>query len=107
MTRSDLIARIASQWALLSAKDVEDSVSTILSAIGAKLAEGGGAEIRGFGSFSVKQRPPRVGRNPKTGEAVSVPAKRVAHFKPGTELRKRVDARGAKARRREEIEQVA
>jgi len=110
MTRSDLIARIASQWLLLNAKDVEAAVSTILSAIAAKLAEGGRAEIRGFGSFTLSHRSPRTGRNPKTGEPVSVPAKLTPHFKPGVELRQRVDrttGAGVKTRKREEMERVA
>jgi integration host factor subunit beta len=91
MNRSDLISRLASKWPVLNAKDVEASVATILSAISTKLAEGDCAEIRGFGSFTVSHRPPRTGRNPKTGEPVSVPAKHATHFKPGEELRQRVD----------------
>ena len=97
MTRSDLVARIASQWHLLNAKDIEASVATILSAIGAKLADGGRTEIRGFGSFSLNLRPARTGRNPRTGVTVSVPAKYTPHFRPGVELRQRVD-KAAKAK---------
>ncbi len=111
MNRSDLIARIASQWLVLNAKDVEASVATILSALTTRLAEGGRAEIRGFGSFSLIHRPPRTGRNPKTGVKVYVPAKYTPHFKPGMELRQRVDkaAKGGKtgARKRQEMERVA
>jgi len=91
MNRPDLVDRINSHFPFLDAKDVEACVSTILSALSTRLAEGGRVEIRGFGSFSVGYRPPRVGRNPRTGVKVSVPAKHVPHFKPGTELRERVD----------------
>ena len=91
MTRAELISRIKSQWHLLNAKDVEACVATILSALATRLAEGGRAEIRGFGSFWVKHRPPRTGRNPKTGVKVSVTGKHVPHFKAGKELRARVD----------------
>ena len=91
MTRAELISRIKSQWHLLNAKDVEACVATILSALATRLAEGGRAEIRGFGSFWVKHRPPRTGRNPKTGVKVSVTGKHVPHFKAGKELRERVD----------------
>jgi integration host factor subunit beta len=116
MNRSDLVALIASKWYLLNTKDVEASVATILSAIAGRLAEGGRAEIRGFGSFWVHQRPPRTARNPKTGAAVSVPSKRSPHFKPGTDLRKRVTASAtattaksrteAKGRKVERVERV-
>ena len=90
MTRSDLISRLASHRHLLTAEDVEASVTAILSALATKMAKGGRAEIRGFGSFSLHHRPPRAARNPKTGVTVSVPAKCTPHFKAGTELRERV-----------------
>jgi len=90
MTRSELVARIASRFPPLTVKDAEAAVSTILSAIANTLASGNRAEIRGFGTFAVNHRPPKIGRNPRTGAPVSVPAKRVPHFKPGMELRVRV-----------------
>jgi integration host factor subunit beta len=90
MTRSDLIATLAARFPQLTAKDAELSVATILAAITHELASGGRAEIRGFGSFSLSYRPPRTGRNPKSGKQVDVPAKWVPHFKAGKELRERV-----------------
>ena len=91
MTRSDLIIKLAAKFPQLLYQDAEDSVKTLLDAISAELARGGRVEVRGFGSFSVHVRPPRVGRNPKTGERVDVPVKAVPHFKPGVELRERVN----------------
>ena len=90
MTRSDLIARIAELHTQLLAKDAEFAVKVILETLSATLARGGRIEIRGFGSFSLNYRPPRQGRNPKTGEKVKVPYKYVPHFKAGKELRERV-----------------
>lgn len=92
MTRSELIARLAERYPQLVAKDAEFAVRTILEAMARTLADGHRIEIRGFGSFALSHRPPRVGRNPKSGEKVLVPGKRVPHFKPGKELRERVDA---------------
>ena len=93
MTRSELIARIAAHYHNLTAADTGASVAVILTAIGEQLAtEGGRVEVRGFGSFSVNHRPPRIGRNPATGAQVTVPAKHVPHFKPGAELHNRVAA---------------
>lgn len=92
MTRADLIARLAERFSQLLQKDAELSVKTILDGLSATLAKGGRAEIRGFGSFALNYKPPRNGRNPKTGETVAVPAKYVPHFKAGKELRERVDA---------------
>ena len=91
MTRSDLIAALASRFSHLTAKDAEIAVKEILDAIGNSLVHGNRIEIRGFGSFSVNYRPARKGRNPKSGEAVSVPAKYVPHFKAGKEMRERVE----------------
>lgn len=91
MTRSDLIAALASRFTHLTAKDAEISVKEILDAIGDSLANGGRIEVRGFGSFSLNYRPPRTGRNPKSGDPVSVPAKFVPHFKAGKEMRERVE----------------
>lgn len=91
MTKSELIARLAARYPQLVAKDADYAVKTILDAMAQSLAEGQRIEIRGFGSFSLSQRPPRIGRNPKSGEKVLVPEKRVPHFKAGKELRERVD----------------
>jgi integration host factor subunit beta len=91
MTRSDLINRLADLHPQLQAKDAALAVMVILDAMSATLARGGRVEIRGFGSFALNHRPPRLGRNPKTGAKVEVPAKHVPHFKAGSELRERVD----------------
>lgn len=91
MTRSDLIARLAERYPQLLAKDAELAVKVILDTLSGSLARGGRIEIRGFGSFSLNYRPPRIGRNPKSGDKVQVPAKHVPHFKAGKELRERVD----------------
>lgn len=91
MNRSDLIAALASRFPKLMAKDAEITVKEILDAIGQSLVRGDRVEIRGFGSFGLNYRPPRIGRNPKTGQSVSVPEKRVPHFKAGLEMRERVD----------------
>ncbi|MDY7579899.1 integration host factor subunit beta [Herbaspirillum sp. RTI4] len=92
MTKSELIARLAERYPQLVAKDADYAVKTILDAMVDALSTGQRIEIRGFGSFSLNRRPPRIGRNPKSGEKVMVPEKRVPHFKPGKELRERVDA---------------
>ncbi len=92
MTKSELIARLAERYPQLVAKDADFAVKTILDAMTDALARGQRIEIRGFGSFSLNRRPPRIGRNPKSGEKVMVPEKRVPHFKPGKDLRERVDA---------------
>jgi integration host factor subunit beta len=91
MTKSELIERLSVRHPQLVAKDADLAVKTILDAMAEALAQGQRIEIRGFGSFSLNDRPPRVGRNPKSGEKVLVPAKRVPHFKAGKELRQRVD----------------
>jgi integration host factor subunit beta len=91
MTKSELIARLAARYPQLVAKDAEFAVKVILDALTDALAEGDRIEIRGFGSFALNYRPPRLGRNPKSGAKVQVPAKYVPHFKPGKELRERVD----------------
>lgn len=91
MTKSELIARLAGRYRQLVAKDVEVAVNAILEAISASMVKGERTEIRGFGSFGVNHRPPRIGRNPRSGELVQVPEKYVPHFKPGKDLRKRVD----------------
>ena len=90
MTKSELINSLAEQLRHLEQADVELAVKQVLEQMAGTLAGGGRIEIRGFGSFSLHYRPPRVGRNPKTGEAVSLRGKHVPHFKPGKELRERV-----------------
>ncbi len=96
MTKSELIALLAEQHSVgvgkLTARDVDDAVNTIINTMSAALAQGNRIEIRGFGSFALNYRPPRTGRNPKSGDSVEVPAKYVPHFKPGKEMRERVDA---------------
>ncbi|MFT4266264.1 MAG: integration host factor subunit beta [Xenophilus sp.] len=96
MTRSDLVEELAARFAQLTHRDAEQAVKTILDAMSDALVSGHRIEIRGFGSFSVSRRPPRVGRNPRSGESVLVPEKRVPHFKPGKALREAVDARSAR-----------
>lgn len=91
MTKSELIARLAERFPQLVAKDADFAVKMILDAMSDALVRGDRIEIRGFGSFALNYRPPRVGRNPKSGDKVSVPAKWVPHFKAGKELRERVD----------------
>ena len=97
MTKSELIARLAERFPQLVAKDADYAVKMILDAMTDSLARGDRIEIRGFGSFAVNYRPPRVGRNPKSGEKVSVPEKYVPHFKAGKELRERVDTVAARS----------
>ena len=91
MTKSELIARLAERNPRLVARDADEAVNTMLEAMTDALAGGQRIEIRGFGSFALNYRPPRVGRNPKSGEKVHVPEKYVPHFKAGKELRERVD----------------
>lgn len=91
MTKSELIERIAHKQDHLAYRDVEFSVKSLLEQMSRALATGERIEIRGFGSFSLHFRPPRTGRNPKTGEAVHLPGKHVPHFKPGKALRQRVN----------------
>lgn len=102
MTKSELMVRLAEKYVAnngseLANKDVEQSVKVLVDTMTRALARGQRIEIRGFGSFDLNHRPARVGRNPKTGEKVSVPEKYVPHFKPGKELRERVD-QSAKAK---------
>ena len=91
MTKSELIEMLARRQAQLAYRDIELAVKTILEHMANTLSGGDRIEIRGFGSFSLHYRPPRLGRNPKSGEPVSLPAKYVPHFKPGKQLRERVD----------------
>jgi integration host factor subunit beta len=94
MIRSELIAKLASENPHLTQRDVERVVGVILDRIGDALSEGGRAELRGFGAFSVRARPARAGRNPRTGDSVDVRAKAVPFFKSGKELRERLNAAG-------------
>ena len=91
MTKSELISQLSGRYTQLVAKDTELAVKTILDTMSHSLVAGERIEIRGFGSFGLNHRPPRLGRNPKTGEKVRVPEKYVPHFKAGKELRDRVD----------------
>ena len=91
MTKSELIAHLAARFPQLVSKDADLAAKMILDAMSEMLVKGGRIEIRGFGSFALNYRPPRIGRNPKSGEKVAVPEKWVPHFKAGKELRERVD----------------
>jgi integration host factor subunit beta len=91
MTKLELIARLARRYPQLVAKDAEVAFKAILDAMIMSLVKGQRIEIRGFGSFKINHRPPRTGRNPKSGEEVPVAEKFVPHFKAGRELRERVD----------------
>ena len=91
MTKSELIEVIAKEQSHLAYRDVELAIKCMIEQMSQALASGDRIEIRGFGSFSLHFRPPRLGRNPKTGEAVALAGKHVPHFKPGKELRERVN----------------
>lgn len=91
MTKSELIETLAEQHAHVPVKDVENAVKEILEQMASSLSSSDRIEIRGFGSFSLHFRAPRTGRNPKTGETVELEGKNVPHFKPGKELRDRVN----------------
>ncbi len=91
MTKSELIELLSERQRHLGPSDVEMAVKTILEQMSETLASNERIEVRGFGSFSLHYRPPRTGRNPKTGAAVELPGKYVPHFKPGKELRERVN----------------
>jgi len=91
ITKSELIEKISLKQNHLAHKDIELSIKSIIEQMSTALAKGDRIEIRGFGSFSLHFRPPRIGRNPKTGDAVSLPGKHVPHFKPGKDLRERVN----------------
>lgn len=96
MTRSDIVQALADKFGQLTHRDAEAAVKAILDSMSDALAKGHRIEIRGFGSFSINRRPPRMGRNPRSGESVEIPEKRVPHFKPGKALREAVDGRGDK-----------
>jgi len=87
MTKSELISNLAVRYPQLVMKDAELAVKMILDAMTESLSQGRRIEIRGFGSFDLNYRPPRIGRNPKSGEKVSVAEKYVPHFKAGKEMR--------------------
>ena len=91
MIKSELVQRIAAQNPHLYQRDVENIVNAILGEVTNAMAQGDRVELRGFGAFSTRQRDGRIGRNPRTGEAVSVDAKRVPYFKPGKEMRERLN----------------
>jgi integration host factor subunit beta len=91
MLRSELVTKLQEEMAPIKAAEVEHAVDVVLDEIGVALAEGGRVELRGFGAFSVRKREARTGRNPRTGAAVTVEAKRVPFFKPGIELRLKVN----------------
>ena len=91
MIRSELLQALAQENPELRAEDVERAVDTFFEEIAERLADGGRVELRGFGAFSTRQREARKGRNPRTGETVSVPDKRVPYFKPGKEMRARLN----------------
>jgi integration host factor subunit beta len=91
MIRSELVQRVAEENPGLALKDVERLVGAVFDAIGDQLVAGGRIELRGFGAFSTRPRDARTGRNPRTGESVDVAAKRVPYFKPGKEMRERLN----------------
>lgn len=91
MIRSELVQRLSEQNPELSLRDIEAIVATFFDNISARLAENGRVELRGFGAFSTRARDARTGRNPRTGETVAVDAKRVPYFKPGKEMRSRLN----------------
>lgn len=93
MTRSDLVEELAARFSQLTHRDAEFAVKAILDAMNDALVRGNRIEIRGFGSFSINHRLPRMGRNPRNGDSVAIPEKRVPHFKPGKALREAVDQR--------------
>lgn len=91
MIRSELVQILATENPELSQREIEKIVTIFFNEISARLAEGGRVELRGFGAFSTRARDARTGRNPRTGEAVEVDAKRVPYFKPGKEMRSRLN----------------
>jgi len=97
MIRSELVQKLCSDFPDLTQREVEGVVGAIFDSITEQLSMGGRVELRGFGAFSTRQRDARVGRNPRTGESVSVNAKRVPYFKPGKEMRERLNLQDAPA----------
>ena len=100
MNRSDLVEKLARQFDQLTLADAKAATDTLIGAMTSALAGGGRVEIRGFGSLSLSYRPPRIGRNPRTGVEVQVPAKAAPHFKMGKDLQERVDAMNSRFGRR-------
>jgi integration host factor subunit beta len=94
MIRSELLDKLAAENPELRAEEIERIVDLFFQQITQRLAEGGRVELRGFGAFSTRERQPRRGRNPRTGEAVDIPAKRVPYFKPGKEIREKLNPGG-------------
>jgi len=97
MIRSELVQKLCSDFPDLSQREVENVVTALFDSITDQLATGGRVELRGFGAFSTRQRDARTGRNPRTGAAVEVDAKRVPYFKPGKEMRERLNLNGEAA----------
>jgi integration host factor subunit beta len=97
MIRSELVQKLCSDFPDLTQREVEGVVSAIFDSITDQLSGGGRVELRGFGAFSTRKRDARMGRNPRTGESVSVNAKRVPYFKPGKEMRERLNLQDAPA----------
>jgi len=91
MIRSEMVQKLCSDFPDLTQREVEGVVTALFDAITEQLSEGGRVELRGFGAFSSRKRDARIGRNPRTGEAVEVDAKRVPYFKPGKEMRERLN----------------
>lgn len=91
MNKSEIIQNMAFRSSDLGSADIDKAVKLLLDLMGSTLADGGRVEVRGFGSFALHTRKPRAARNPKTGESITLPSKRVPHFKPGNVLRVRVD----------------
>lgn len=91
MTRSDLVSELAARFAQLTHPDAESAVKTLLDAMSVALIKGHRIELRGFGTFTINRRAPRMGRNPRSGQSVAIPEKLVPHFKPGKALREAVD----------------
>lgn len=92
MIRSELLQALARESDSLRGEEIEKVVDVFFDEIAGRLAEGGRVELRGFGAFSTREREARKGRNPRTGESVEVPGKRVPYFKPGKEMRQRLNA---------------
>ena len=95
MIRSELVQKLCHDFPDLTQREVESVVSAFFDSIGDQLSQGGRVELRGFGAFSTRKRDARVGRNPRTGESVEVDAKRVPYFKPGKEMRERLNLKGS------------
>ncbi len=91
MIRSELVQKLCGDFPDLTQREIEGVVGGLFDAITGQLSEGGRVELRGFGAFSTRQRDARVGRNPRTGQSVDVSAKRVPYFKPGKEMRERLN----------------